>query len=620
MSRLQRRRGRRTTGAKPSAPSGRMTRSQSVSTFGVGAIFELRFSSNNEQVLNSVIIAGLDEWPEDACLPIDEPVLQRALGVSHFRLSPPAPDNNRSPDSSECIPAFRFPIWMVCSECQALGTAPRQFDDRRSSKPQCRSEGCSGRGIPARLVTSCFAKDPDGRNHPGHIDEFPWNLWAHKAGQKCEKPKLELRATGSSAGLSGLRVGCKVCGAGESLAGVFSEHALSHLTCQGKRPWLNDKEGCDRPIRALMRGASNIYFPIVASAITIPPYSEKLRSTLTRKYDVIKSLKHYPLDVLLGVVMNDPKLKKNYSKEQVMDALVQLRDADAAQMPMTESEQKAAERRALSVGSGGNGDDDQFKVKLIAPDCYPDSRFREFIDCLAQADRLREVRALRGFSRVLPVTSGDPYVMQCAPLSRQPTDWLPALEVNGEGIYFELSPYELSLWRARESVKQRHKRIEERWQASDFRDSDCPPAEFVLVHTLAHMLINQLSLECGYGSASLRERLYVKAGMDGWAGALIYTAVPGADGTLGGLVSQGTPGKFFATLERSVEESMWCSSDPLCIDLEGQGAEALNQAACHACCLVSETSCEQGNSLLDRAYICGTDDEKDLSFFDARSG
>jgi hypothetical protein len=32
----------------------------------------------------------------------------------------------------------------------------------------------------------------------------------------------------------------------------------------------------------------------------------------------------------------------------------------------------------------------------------------------------------------------------------------------------------------------------------------------VMLHTLAHMLIRELALECGYNAASIRERIYAE--------------------------------------------------------------------------------------------------------------
>jgi hypothetical protein len=136
---------------------------------------------------------------------------------------------------------------------------------------------------------------------------------------------------------------------------------------------------------------------------------------------------------------------------------------------------------------------------------------------------------------------------------------------------------------------------------------------FVLLHTLAHLLIRQLSFECGYGSSSLRERIYCSSPgdpEDRWmCGLLIYTAAGDAEGTMGGLVSQGNPGRLEAILEDALLDAWWCASDPLCRESLGQGADSLNLAACHACALLPETSCEDSNRLLDRMALIGSSED-----------
>jgi len=627
MRRFQNRRGTRGESSKRSDPSGKMTRAQAISTFGVGSIFELRYSEAGDQILNSVMIAGLDEWPE-GLERIEEVNLARSLGVKHFFSPPRTPADRRDPSEAESLPAYRFPSWMVCSQCQALGTVTgpnAHFDDRRSRKPRCIRQGCDGHGVPARLVTSCFSSESSQGEeaaeggHPGHISEFPWSWWAHslRAEGECEKPRLKLLSTGDSAGLSGLVVSCSNCPASRTLEGVFSAGALSNRRCFGDRPWLGDEEGCDRPLRVLMRGASNIYFPVVASAISIPPNCGELRELLEGDPNIKESLDDPGrLRDAVGLFMARSKVKRNYSESQVQAAIESLKEATVS-APMSQLEQKAAERNALLAGTSENDDIKRFEVEPIASERFC-GRHKENFSNLAQVKRLREVRALRGFSRITPAVGADIYSVECAPLSRGSVDWLPAMVVSGEGIYFELNYDNVFFWSQRKSVQKRHRRLEKRWAAAGRNREPCPNPGFILLHSLTHAIMNRLAMDCGYSSASLRERIYVSEQGAGWFGALIYTAVPGADGTLGGLVSQGAPTSFFSCVEGALEESLWCSSDPLCIDLEGQGADALNQAACHACVITSETSCEFGNALLDRAYLCGTDDEPDLSFFNVR--
>ena len=128
------------------------------------------------------------------------------------------------------------------------------------------------------------------------------------------------------------------------------------------------------------------------------------------------------------------------------------------------------------------------------------------------------------------------------------------------------------------------------------------------------MLMRQLSLECGYSSSALRERLYCAEGDKPMAGILIYTATSDSDGSLGGLVDQAVPDRLGPLLMDCVRSAEFCAQDPLCAHAEVGAHAHLNGAACHACVLLAETSCECGNRLLDRSLVVQTVAKSDLRF------
>ena len=196
--------------------------------------------------------------------------------------------------------------------------------------------------------------------------------------------------------------------------------------------------------------------------------------------------------------------------------------------------------------------------------------------------------------------------------------WLPAIEVRGEGIFVEINADAIEEWIGRAALRiatllrEYHRRRAARSLARRSVD-----ARFIMIHTFAHVLIKELTLTCGYGSASLRERLYCNlenpaAPMNG---LLIYTASGDSEGTLGGLVAQVQSGRFERLVEEALRRSSWCSNDPVCMESPGEGALSSNLAACHGCVLLPETSCEEGNRLLDRGLLVGTIDDPDLGFF-----
>lgn len=640
----QRRTGRR-AGPPVQKPTstGTVSRSQAVSTFGIGSIYELRRYSGGAESLHSVMIAGLEWWNAGDMTTVREPVLERSLGIRYFKL-PPSEDNFERTNGQSYVPAVRFPRWLVCSKCNRLGRVPDEFEDLGNSGPRCRASACGGRGVPSRLVMACYhAKDASEEDsQPGHVDDFPWVWWAFsQQNGPCPAPQLKLESTGETAGLAGLIVRC-YCGSckgkvGRSLEGVFRNDALGRLRCQGNRPWLDDRsaEGCNRPVRALLRGASNVYFPVTVSAISIPPYSRNLFQLIQHRGDsLVQNVGKagIGMDTIVGMARNAiPELQQTrdgspdeyfYSDAEIEAVLYTLAEGRDVPLIQSERDQRTRERTAILEGRPEEGGPrSEFVAESMAGEQLPGA-FQRWFDRLVKVHRLREVRALRGFCRVEPPLGGDAFQARCAPVSRQAKEWLPAIVVRGEGLYFELNAERVREWERRPAVREREDTFRRNFaeacqkRGHNPQPEEFPTARFVLVHTFAHIVMKQLSLECGYSSASLRERLYVRSdGGHDELGVLIYTATTGADGTNGGLVRQGRAEHIEQVFLGALEGAGWCSSDPLCIECRGQGIDALNLAACHACCLVSETSCERRNTLLDRGLVIGPPGRPDVGYF-----
>jgi hypothetical protein len=247
-------------------------------------------------------------------------------------------------------------------------------------------------------------------------------------------------------------------------------------------------------------------------------------------------------------------------------------------------------------------------------------------------ERLRETRVFYGFDRLEPSSSpldGMPGTAMTQlflhPPEQPQEQWLPAIEVFGEGIYIELSEERLKSWQMT-ADPWLHKRLDDGFIGRlGGLYQTLPPlsaanrdwaSRYLLVHSLAHVLINQLVFECGYSTAALRERIYVSDDSAApMAGILIYTAAGDSEGTLGGLVRLGRPERLGPVLQRALSRASWCSADPVCSEqLGGQGSRQANLAACHACILLPETSCETINHGLDRAMIVGTPEERAYGF------
>jgi hypothetical protein len=250
----------------------------------------------------------------------------------------------------------------------------------------------------------------------------------------------------------------------------------------------------------------------------------------------------------------------------------------------------------------------------------PTERLNPWFDLVGAVARLREVRALAGFSRVEPYPVSGERIAQAlrdgriSPLSKTPRNWLPAAEILGEGLFLRLRSAAVDAWiHENPGVALRAKQLNLRSAAfaearGYERTYDITP-RLLLVHSFAHALIRTISIDCGYSSSALRERLYVsEEGPHGPAmgGVLIYTGSPDSEGSLGGLVRLADPSQLERIVMRAIQTAHWCGSDPVCSETDpAQSGDRVSGAACHACLLVPETACEKFNRELDRTILIG---------------
>jgi hypothetical protein len=596
-----------------------LRRSAVVSLFGPGSVVDFR--ADNAPV--SGMAAGLEEW--DSSFPpaglankqtVRETRLQKKLSVQGFRL-PPVIEERRSDEDPDVrrLVAVRFPEWLQCPECDRI--APSRFwaDDPGKAYRYCGPCTAKRPGsqklfvIPVRFVLAC----PNG-----HVDEFPWHWWVdHKAGCK-HSGDLYLKAQG--AGLAGLRLTCPKCEASASMDGIFSKATWEHFkTCAGRRPWLaGADESCNEHVVGVQRGASNLYFPVTQSALSIPPWSDRLQESVGDYWNTLVNIDSTQREAFIGMMSKGefgPILDELKMSPAQLAAALENRVESYGEIDI--SDLRPAEFRQLVEDPGDRIDQDlDFEIRReIVP-----AEIVGLISTVVRAVRLREVRAITGFTRINP--PGDEDSPKIAALSKTKLSWLPAIEVRGEGIFLSLNEDRLRTWETRSEVTTRadacHERYRQDWKSRHGADSEPSrtiEARYMLCHTLSHAIMRQLTLECGYSSSSLQERIYAESGEKSMAGVLIYTATTDSDGTLGGLQRQGTAQRIEGILTRSIAAMEWCSSDPLCItDMMG-ALNAFSHSACHACVLSPETSCEAFNYFLDRAYLVGTAEDRSIGFF-----
>lgn len=235
-------------------------------------------------------------------------------------------------------------------------------------------------------------------------------------------------------------------------------------------------------------------------------------------------------------------------------------------------------------------------------------------------NKLRETRAFTGFNRLVPRGLSPAEQRQLFTSSRD-QEWLPGIIVRGEGLFIEFSEEALDKWYEAnlDFLGERERRLtaaRARYTSSSVESIHTVSAKQVLIHTFSHVLINELIYDCGYGSSSLRERMYFSERTDPKTNALlIYTAAGDTEGSMGGLVRQGLPDRLPRLIENAILRASWCSSDPVCLESLGQGPSGMNMAACHSCALLPETSCEQMNLMLDRAMLVGSINEPEIGYF-----
>jgi hypothetical protein len=237
--------------------------------------------------------------------------------------------------------------------------------------------------------------------------------------------------------------------------------------------------------------------------------------------------------------------------------------------------------------------------------------------------RLREALALIGFTRfeaVTPDIHGEyESDVERAEISIEP-QWFPAVENRGEGIFVQLRESAVKEWLGRSSVVERIDGLvtgHQLWAADRKARRSFPGGPYVLLHTLSHLLIQSISMRCGYPASSIRERIYADESA-GRFGILLYTGSPDAEGTLGGLVQEAR--HLESHLLLALRMAALCSNDPICAQHEpGSSMEKrwLHGAACHGCALVAETSCELRNDYLDRALVVPVVGAPDAAFFEA---
>lgn len=552
-----------------------------------------------------------------------------------------------------CVPAIRFPRWTRCPSCGLLHYRP--WDARESGPHALEDPRCSCEKRSRLRQVDWVVAHPDGG-----LWEVPWHLLAHKDSQHLddcrpinEQPYLRLRR--NKAGHWLLR--CERCQSQQPFSRnqQFKDARRARL-----QPWqqaeADPSVSSQRPATIIEVNDSRLYSARVRSGLVIPPESQVVRDgvldRLYRQHAARRELERCRAELARRALLRRLADEFGCTRDALDDALRQIeagwplygelatpgllleKEYRALTTPIPdqlEGEDFVAEHRSEAWRSLALVQNDASFAQIDASLAQADGSLapvdtsrlqpvRDSIRQLVAVSRLREIRVFTGFHRVeqwfedgIKPDSGEGNETETSRLVPPDLDgrcdWLPAIELYGEGIFFTLDEALLRRWEAQDGLWRRAEQLQARFERTGIRLPEDPPLpltpRFILLHTLAHLLIRHLETAAGYPAASIRERIYCSSGADPMAGVLLYVAVADVAGSLGGLAELAEPRRFLELLVAVFDHASWCSLDPVCAEHEGQGPSQLNRAACHGCALVPEPSCQFGNVLLDRVFITG---------------
>jgi hypothetical protein len=467
--------------------------------------------------------------------------------------------------------------------------------------------------IPVRFVRGC---------RRGHLGDIDWAAFVHGFRPPCGR-ELYFDERGASGDHDEVFIRC-ACGEEMPLSRAEGPEGTALGECDGARPWLGPGravvESCSERNRLLVRTAANAWLAQTQRAISLPGSDEELQQAVDKLW------------VFLESAESAEDVAAERAKPRVRDLLTGQTDAAVWKSVKERKEDVTADRKPLKfeelqtlLAPGDTIGEDALGAKLFArvlPRREWERPWMAGIERVLLVERLREVAALVGFTRFESISADAetghlPVGARRARISRQ-SEWVPAIENRGEGIFVQFGSDALAQWRARAAVEGRYRELQrgfDGWKKDrPGTELKLPSAEYFMLHSFSHLLISAVALECGYSANSIMERVYAipQVGF----GVLLYTAGSDSEGSLGGFVHEGRRIARYVWI--ALEMAATCSDDPLCglhrPEL-ASGGRMLQGAACHACLQIPHTNCEQGNDFLDRSFVAATVAGSGAEFF-----
>lgn len=550
-----------------------------------------------------------------------------------------------------------FPTWFFCESCERFKTISEWwngwqdvlkndegindpdrirerfvYDSKLSGRPNCYCcyKDNLLKGIPKRKyhkleqVRFVFVS-PDG-----DIKDIDWTKWitAQRLGVDnsdedtegldsgryilgnetcCNNPSLLYRRSTKLSDLAGINIECENCPRKKTLAGFFN--------LRKRKGTITDSQQKTYPVyfKPLIRTSNSIYYPIVMNSLFIPQPEIKLT------HDQKATIR------LLSTTGNTPEQIASVTKIPLNDIQQVLGEG----VYLSETEFRKNEYHYLLneyqyLLNTGNFESDE--KDLILEDILLNDTLRNFgFEKIIKIKRLKLTSVQTGYTRLSPMDrdtfskNQDKFIRfdnKDIPLKAKftvakpnETEYLTGVENFGEGIFIKWNDDTIKSFTAdlmkNEKWKSEILTLYKRIQQNEMISKDKFPnsihlAKFLLIHSFSHLIIKELEFLCGYPSSSVSERIYCDS--DIMNGVLIYT-IAGSEGSFGGLIKQADSENFSKILSSALLRAKDCSSDPICYESDGQGVGGLNYAACYSCLLISETSCEEFNSFLDRKIL-----------------
>ncbi len=567
-----------------------------------------------------VVVRDTREWlardgePGGRRIPYVERIRYALVIDQELREPPVASESAPGKVEGVCVPVTRFPRWARCPNptCNALHYRPWS----NANEEEARCNRCKAHPILDQVTWVLV--DP-----AGYLADVPWRAMAHhREHGNCQvRDRLRLKEEGAERWLI-----CDACKVRQRFRG---DERIPFKVNSRMQPWTvresvpardpNENQSSELAHIVAINDA-RVYAPIAEVALVIPPESRVRKGTavdrLYRNSEDRKKIDNARTPLAKKGALREIASRYRCTIKDIEAALADLEGGyplyGASFTPglMRESEYSAF----LETLPDQQPDEDLVTTVLTSAWCEIGStkgmdetakRLVRGVDQLVRIDRLKAVKVFKGFKR--PVQTSEQPITPPDIVGQ--SDWLPAVELFGEGIFITLDEDRLARWEQHPAVALRLEKLESRFARSGRDQPTSLSARFLLLHTLSHLLMRQIETEGGYPAASLSEIVYCATATKPkpMAGILIYVAVPDIAGSLGGLAELAEPRRFLGILTRAIEHGRWCSLDPVCSEHEGQGPGLLNLAACHACALVPDTSCEYSNTLLDRGFVKGTD-------------